>query len=292
MKNFVLLSVAFILFTQSTHAYEGPAPLQDIKIGVTVSLDGKTGVYRYLYTVTNSAKNDGQIRSIRIATRRDPATQSELASTGLKKCVKDHTADWALQKYPFVPVGSEAPAPWSCGCGAVPELAGISCGWGASQKTYINPGATLTGFALTSFGLPGLNEVLVEPKIHDNLLPPDFEGDPDKIAALENKVKWVGQTVGPKAPPKVFAGSDFLNNLIALANQSRANGWIDSDGVLNSLLAKLNDAAKKLAAGDVKTTKNVLGAFLNDTQAQNGKHLTSEAYALLYFNGKYLVDHL
>lgn len=32
------------------------------------------------------------------------------------------------------------------------------------------------------------------------------------------------------------------------------------------------------------TVKNILNAFINDVEAQAGKHLTSEAYALLKFN--------
>lgn len=38
--------------------------------------------------------------------------------------------------------------------------------------------------------------------------------------------------------------------------------------------------------------KNILDASLNEVEAQNGKHLTSEAYALLKYNVQYLVERL
>jgi hypothetical protein len=64
---------------------------------------------------------------------------------------------------------------------------------------------------------------------------------------------------------------------------------------------KLDNAKKKLAEGSPGATKNILRAFINEVEAQGcatyencppGKHLTSEAYALLKFNAQYLIDNL
>jgi hypothetical protein len=91
-----------------------------------------------------------------------------------------------------------------------------------------------------------------------------------------------------------------LNYLISLLHQSRTNGWITRDGAQQSLLAKLINAKRKLEEGDSAVAKNMLNAFLNEVQASScqqftcpgNKLLTSEAYALLFFNGQYLVDRL
>ena len=112
------------------------------------------------------------------------------------------------------------------------------------------------------------------------------------MKTLDEKVKWTGKTVGPEAPPKVFVADDFLTNLIALKDQSLSLGWIKEKGIAMSLDAKLNEARRKIAKGDFDDAKHVLHSFLNEVHAQNGKHITSEAYALLYFNAKYLIDHL
>jgi hypothetical protein len=65
-------------------------------------------------------------------------------------------------------------------------------------------------------------------------------------------------------------------------------------------LAKLTNAKRKLESGDTKVTKNMLKAFLNEVEATSckefecpgNKPLTSEAYALLFFNGQFLWERL
>ncbi len=84
----------------------------------------------------------------------------------------------------------------------------------------------------------------------------------------------------------------LLDTLISLKHQALAEGWIDNRGIANSLDSKLDNARKKLASGDSTTAKNMLNAFVNEVEAQNGKHLTSEAYALLKYNAEYLIDRL
>src|SRR5262249_8983370 len=99
------------------------------------------------------------------------------------------------------------------------------------------------------------------------------------------------KTVGPVEPPATFNAALAIQNLILLVNQASGQGWIDNPGVTKSFLAKLNNAASKVDS-DKATTKNVLGAFISDVSAQNGKHVSSEAYAVLFFNAQYVVNHL
>jgi len=47
-------------------------------------------------------------------------------------------------------------------------------------------------------------------------------------------------------------------------------------GIEQSLLAKLNAATSAVEKGQIKTAQNILGAFVNDVQAQRGKKITSE----------------
>ena len=75
-------------------------------------------------------------------------------------------------------------------------------------------------------------------------------------------------------------------------NTSFSLGWIDHKGIKVSLDAKLDSALKKIKEGDKKAALNILNAFLSDVEAQQGKHLSSEAYALLYFNAKYLIENM
>ncbi len=295
MKNWKKSLLVLLSVSNCAFGYEGPSPLKNIKVGCSISFDSVKGIYTYGYKLMNPSTNDGQISSMKITIGTNSQSDAVLSSDGLTQCAKysEDASRRALQKAPSVPVGSTAPKYWSCNYAQIDKGSLGMFRWGAAKSAgLIKPGQSLDGYALTSYGIPGIQQAVVEPFIYVDALPESYEGDLKAMVALENKVKWIGQTIGPKAPPKVFDGNSFIDYLIALVNQSRTQGWIDNDGITNSFLAKLKNVQVKLASRDNNTAKNVLGAFLNDVQAQNGKHLTSEAYALLYFNGKYLVDHL
>ncbi|MDX1670890.1 MAG: hypothetical protein R3211_01010 [Balneolaceae bacterium] len=49
---------------------------------------------------------------------------------------------------------------------------------------------------------------------------------------------------------------------------------------------------KHLSKDKTRPAINVLNAFLNEVAAQRGKHITSEGYALLWFNGLHLLERL
>src|SRR5262249_15990811 len=58
-------------------------------------------------------------------------------------------------------------------------------------------------------------------------------------------------------------------------------GDIDNSGISNSLTQKLSTAQRHISAGDKKTAVNILGAVLNELQAQSGKHITASAASAL-----------
>lgn len=90
----------------------------------------------------------------------------------------------------------------------------------------------------------------------------------------------------------VMPVGDLLDTLISLKEQCAANGSIDNQGVANSLDSKLNNARSRLEAGDSTAAKNMLEAFVNEVEAQKGKHLTTDAYLLLKFNAEYVAGRL
>jgi hypothetical protein len=53
-------------------------------------------------------------------------------------------------------------------------------------------------------------------------------------------------------------------------------GHIDNQGIANSLLSKLDAAQTALARGETTTAANLLNAFINQVQAQAGKHISAE----------------
>lgn len=76
---------------------------------------------------------------------------------------------------------------------------------------------------------------------------------------------------------------------IALA---RKIGWIDNDGIMNSLFAKLNQAEEAINKGKSKQAKNVLEAFINEVKAQEGKHINAEFVNQLIEDARYIIEHI
>lgn len=294
MKYYMFTLLVSLVMGSSGYAYEGPSPLQKIRMQAEISSDSGSK-FTYRYSISNPSINNGSIYSINLFLGQDFELDSNPPSHGFSHCPSYYktTSANALKARSMTEVGSAAPPNWDCTYSILRGFSEGAYSWGAADDSYlIDPGSTKAGFLLVSYGLPAIRDVLIKPAIQVDQLPNEYEGNLEKTLALENKVRWLGKTVGPKAPPKKFSPGDFINYLISIKEQSFSFGWIKNQGIATSLDAKLNNVKKKIAAGDNKTAKNVLGAFQNEVQAQNGKQLSTEAYALLYFNAKYLIDHL
>ncbi len=260
-----------------------PVPLQDVRLRAAVAKSGNTFTYKYL--VMNPAINRSQIFKIDIDITR-VAGQTQLSRDQLVNgaCYAPHISQRTLQRVPLIPVGIDGPAGWICALApaGAPSSGGLAS-WGAEeQASLILPDQAMDGFVLTSPGLPV-----------------EFD-DPDKMSALLDSLTFRTSSVGPTAPPAALTPLDFLDYLIGLVNDSGNIGWIRVGGVRQSLLAKLDDVRRKVLAGQPTPATNVLKAFLNEVQATSclgftcpgNKPLTSEAYALLFFNGNFLLGLL
>jgi len=171
----------------------------------------------------------------------------------------------------------------------------------ASPGKNVKPGMFLDGFIIKSLGLPTITTYYVagwyEPERFTEGMAPDEDCPGQDI--FTNAVQ--GKTIGPTAPPADFKPLDFLNYIIDLKHQAFSLGWIKERGIEESLDAKLENARKKIEEGNTVAAKNILEALINEVEAQgcesyencpSGKHLTSEAYALLKYNVRYLIEKL
>ncbi|GAB4536928.1 MAG: hypothetical protein Fur0020_05280 [Thermodesulfovibrionia bacterium] len=292
----LLIFLPVIIYAETYWGGELPN-IRNTQLKAEVSLVGD--VYTYSYTVTSGSTNTGQIWSFDIDIRQ-PQGSLELSGEGLVNGpgYLKHTSAQVLSEPTtpkMIPVGLFSPSNWNSG----PDILG-QVGWGADDdQDMIYPGRSLGGFQITSRGLPGIRDFRIEP----DLIPPSEESDItiEQIQEVEDKVAFKGKTIGPTAPPANFKPIDFLNYIIDLKHQSVSLGWIKNEGIENSLDAKMENAGKKIEAGDTKTAKNILNAFINEVEAQGcetyekcpeGKHLTPEAYALLKYNVRYLIEQL
>lgn len=273
--------------------------LKNVEFKATVRL-AASGVYTYAYSLTNPATNTGEIWAIDI----DITAPSGGQNVGADGVVngpryRRQSSELVLSEIgrPLIPVGLFSPPDWTAGLSI-----GGTAGWGASDEPFlIHPGKSLSGFQLTSRGLPGIRAVQIDPYFKQTPVDEATDEDVERVDAIEKAIVVTQQTIGPTAPPAVFITLEFITYLEDLKHQAQGIGWITNDGVVKSLDVKLDQVRKHLQAGSTKTAGNVLQAFMNEVSAQGcathevcppGKHLTPEASGLLYFNAQYLLDHL
>ncbi|MBI5746985.1 MAG: hypothetical protein HZA13_08275 [Nitrospirae bacterium] len=286
--------------------------LVDVGIKANVTADSKTGIHSYSYSIKNGKESTGCIWSFEVDIKKPEGT-IELSKEGLTNAPKgvdfgapDKTSPPMIPvAFPSVPKKNKLIV-WSVGL----SVYGTAF-WGSDEYIYeIMPGDTLSGLIMTTYGLPGIRDFRIDPKYiaEDEDLMKMFdlskitEGEGTELLfTFYENISFKGKTIGPTAPPANFVALDFLSYLIDLKHQAAELGWITNPGVEDSLDVKLDQVKVKLQAGNMKTAANQLSAFLNEVSAQgcetytncpNGKHLSPEAWGLLYLNGKYLLERL
>ena len=236
-----------------------PADLLSAVVSVKITQSGSS--LNYSYSVTNNKSSKQKLESIYIYTDADS-------------------------------IGNfSAPDGWSYGKWDEKPLADF---FTSNEDSMLSPGLTLDNLNFTTRSIPVFTSFFVQGP-HIKL---DFSHDSNSEDLLEELYddilnnSYKGTTLGPGKAPSVFAPLDFLDTLISYKHRAVALGWINNNGVANSLDSKLDVAKKQLVSGNNRTAVNTLNAFLNEVEAQNGKHLTSDAYALLKFNVEYLIGKL
>jgi hypothetical protein len=302
MKRYLLITLLLLVQANITspvfaetqlpgyHPERLPRPLVDIGIKIQISQSSE-GFLTYNYEIYNPPINNGRIVSIDIDIQRG-AGKAYVRGDGLPRAQRCYIP---IDLMPVITqVGIDSPPNWICGVGT--EKMAF---WGADDYPYeILPGQSLSGMVLTSYGLPGIRNIIVMPLIKNSIYPniDKYDVDMDVLRRVQlqdrDRLSFKSKTVGPISPPAVFDPISFLDYMIDLKHQAASLGWIDNSGIVNSLDVKLDNAKNKLTLGDNSTAKNILNAFINDVEAQADKHLTSEAYALLKYNAAYLISNL
>jgi hypothetical protein len=168
--------------------------------------------------------------------------------------------------------------------------------------------------ALTS---PTPNVVITEPQArayeHDQRITPQvtaggapvqfyLDGAPIEAAPIDLFMLTLGaHTLRAEATvPGGNAGTAEVQfQVIATIRSTRADaqrmrqlGWIGSNGILNSLLAKLDAAQRALDRGQTQTAINQLHAFIHEVEAQAGKQITAEGAAHLVHDAEWIIAGL
>lgn len=117
----------------------------------------------------------------------------------------------------------------------------------------------------------------------------DFNGVTDKGLISKFKVTYNGPQSNIVGTGVRISTQSSLKQDITL---SRKVGWIDNDGIMNSLLKKADAAESAIAKGNKEAAKNQLNALVNEFNAQKDKHISNEAVKMLLEDVQYIIEQL
>jgi hypothetical protein len=313
----ILISTS--VFAECDKHSPDPPVIKGVEVESNISVDDSTGIYSYNYTLKNGEESTGCLWKLEIDITK-PDNSIDLTDEGLVDYPRYITKDLVgKSRAPqMVPVAfPDLPR------GTVPELgmgevtvwdAGLTvrgtASWGSVLGQYIPPGEEESGFIMTSYGIPTVRDFTAKPRYiakdqdvyNMGVSKEEFIKDSFKyLEAFYDSIAYTGKTIGPTAPPLELDPASFLQGIIDMKHEAYSLGWITDAGIENSLDVKLENALKKLKSGNSKSAKNILGAFINEVEAQGcetyddckeGKHLKPEAYALLKYNAQYLINNM
>lgn len=144
-------------------------------------------------------------------------------------------------------------------------------------------GERLTEYKL---GIAVTHRIKGQPKKYSNL---DFTGIIDKDRTAKFKITYNPDPASEPGSGVRIATPSSLKQDITL---SRKIGWIDNDGIMKSLLGKAGAIEASIAKGNKEAAKNQLTAFINEVNAQKGKHIADKAVKIFLEDAKYLMESL
>jgi hypothetical protein len=246
-----------------------PATRLDAVISATVEYAAEQSAYQYSYLLSNLPTSQRKLQSFYLETQA-PVERVEAPdeSWGYSTALTDY-----LQ-----------------------EQFEVKAGWTWSQtrqgRVGLSPGESVAGFSFVSSGLPAVMKCYVR---HHAYMKGTGEEVPEELMSALDPLAWKipqGVTVGPALPPEPFQPAAFARRIRNMVDISAQQGWIESPGLkreFDHMLAQVEDA---LAKQEKARTSSLLRSLLTRVEAENGKTLLSEAYALLRFNLEYLARQL
>jgi FIMAH domain-containing protein len=83
-----------------------------------------------------------------------------------------------------------------------------------------------------------------------------------------------------------------INGLMAALGHMCGLGMVGNHGICNSLMVKLQHVKDAMDKGQCNVAENLLDAFMHELDAQNGKGVSSDAYAVLLTGAQFVKDNL
>jgi hypothetical protein len=166
--------------------------------------------------------------------------------------------------------------------------------WGSMDDADdIHPGNSNRQLGFTSSGLPGIMVARIRGNNRQELIDStgaEPEYDMTDADIYHNCV--FRQTVAPRVVPKSTSTTLLLDTLLAYVLQARDLGWIASKRSAEKyfhLFAAIRSDSIQANVGSLSSQCDTILRFVQDDV---GTEISSEAYALIYFNTLYLKERL
>ncbi|MGA2625196.1 MAG: hypothetical protein ABSF91_15170 [Bacteroidota bacterium] len=161
------------------------------------------------------------------------------------------------------------------------------------KSSMINPGQTASGFEINSLSLPAIVEYYVQgyrPESNAVFDSTDLSENDLKNDILTNSIK--GYTIAAQDPPSPFNRLNFLDSLKSYVLQSRSLGWITSQSSADTYALLIDSAKARLQRNDSLSAHRALDTVIQHAVADSASVLSSEAFALIFFNAQYLLAQM
>ena len=161
-----------------------------------------------------------------------------------------------------------------------------------TATTYLHPNSFTLDFGAVDVGPAGLKSVWAD---LDGV--PVTNGQVIDLYTLSLgdhtlTVYAVDKAYNEASQSVTFSVTANIQSLVDGLKRFYAEGKITNSGIYNSLLKKLTNAQASLKKGQTKTAINQLNAFINEVQAQSGKHINANAASLLIADARWVIDDL
>ena len=157
------------------------------------------------------------------------------------------------------------------------------------DANYIHKGESDGSFGYSSSGLPSIGAYYV--RGHNQ--PPNIVIDTTFNAyqdILTNSV--TGSTIIASDPPNSFNALAFLDSLSSDVTQSKKLNWIFNQNISDKYLGYFSTAKSQVQANSTTSARSTLQTVLSNVSADSTSNLSSEAYALIWYNTEYLLSQL
>lgn len=157
------------------------------------------------------------------------------------------------------------------------------------ERNLIHQGESDSSFSFITSKLPAIRSFYIQGANHSSSQP-RFE-EMSWYDDITNNSKN-GLTISPGNPIFPFNDFNFLDTLKSYTTQSISLGWIKNQSAANTYSALFDSAKTQLQRNDNRSVCSTLDMVMQHAVQDSSGVLSSEAFALIYFNTQYLLKQL